>query len=307
MTDSNDPLVSIIIPTYNRANCVGNAIDSVLKQTFTDYEIIISDDCSTDNTQEIIFNYMSINSNIKWFKNSVNSGPSLTRNIGISNSKGMFIAFLDSDDEWHPHKLERQIRKILNSNDDFGLCITGSCYKINGKHRMHYANPNWETDSFKKLLLGELFISTPSLLIKKKCLYDVGLFNPSLRVMEDYDLLIRLLFRYRVAVIPDCLTIINYKVTTKKRVAKKLESALPFLLNYQDNIVNNHGSLMYSIFKSRIINIVMCSLLRERFFSRFFYYFFCRIKIPVLPSKYEIVSMIKAIIVSILGERVYNK
>lgn len=301
------PLISIIIPTYNRASCIRRAIESILKQTFNDYEILICDDCSIDNTKEIVLQYVAKGVNIKWFENTKNSGPATARNLGINNSSGKYIAFLDSDDEWHPNKLEIQVNTLVNTDDTYGLCLTGSCFKINGTERKLSANVAWGTDSFKKLLLGEIFFSTPSLLIKKNCILEVGSFNPLMRVMEDYDLLLRLLHRYNIAIIDDCFTIINYEVTSKRKVAKNLELSLWQLLKHKKIIHEHSGLILYLKYKARLLNIVICAFLRERSLFKFIFYSFYRFMIPVLPTKKEISSTMKSFVIFICGDILYGK
>ena len=108
-------LVSIIMPSYNTAKYITNSIESVLNQTYKNWELIIIDDCSTDNTDEIIKNYNS-EDRIKYIKNEKNSGAAVSRNRGLREAKGKWIAFLDSDDLWCPTKLEKQILFMKENN-----------------------------------------------------------------------------------------------------------------------------------------------------------------------------------------------
>ena len=108
MEDKN--LVSIITPTFNCGKFIAKTIDSILSQTYTNWELIISDDCSTDNTKEVIKPYLGKDPRIKYICNNKNSGAAVTRNTALRNAKGRWIAFLDSDDLWEPEKLEKQIR-----------------------------------------------------------------------------------------------------------------------------------------------------------------------------------------------------
>ena len=101
-------LVSIIMPSFNTAKYIEESINSVLAQTYTNWELIIVDDCSTDNTDEIVQPFLS-DDRIKYFKNEKNSGAAVSRNRALREAKGKWIAFLDSDDLWLPEKLERQI------------------------------------------------------------------------------------------------------------------------------------------------------------------------------------------------------
>lgn len=110
-----NPLVSIVTPCYNAKDTISQTILSVINQTYQNWELLVVDDCSTDNTAEIIAEYSGKDNRIKYFKTDVSSGsPSLPRNIGIENAKGEYIAFLDSDDIWFPNKLKQQIDFIKN-------------------------------------------------------------------------------------------------------------------------------------------------------------------------------------------------
>lgn len=111
-------LVSIIMPSYNTAKFIGETIESVLKQTYQSWELIIVDDCSTDNTDEVVKKYLS-DGRIKYLKNEKNSGAALTRNYALREAKGRWIAFLDSDDLWKEDKLEKQIAFMEDNGYSF--------------------------------------------------------------------------------------------------------------------------------------------------------------------------------------------
>lgn len=115
-------LVSIIMPSYNSANTIKASIESVLAQTYNNWELLISDDCSTDNTYELLKGYASLDKRIKVNRLPSNGGAGTARNDAIKRSKGRYIAFLDSDDIWYPAKLERQIAFMQTHN--LGLSYT---------------------------------------------------------------------------------------------------------------------------------------------------------------------------------------
>lgn len=127
-------LVSIIMPSYNTANYIARSIQSVLAQTYQDWELIIIDDCSTDNTDDVVRTFQ-IDERIKYFKNHQNSGAAVSRNRALSEAKGRWIAFLDSDDLWVPEKLEKQI--VFMESNDYHFSYTNyaeidTCGKRNG-------------------------------------------------------------------------------------------------------------------------------------------------------------------------------
>lgn len=102
-------LVSIITPSYNSSRFISQTIESILSQTYTNWELLITDDCSTDKTREIVKSYQRKDPRIKFFQLKENSGPGVARNHSIEMAKGRFIAFCDSDDRWYPEKLEKQL------------------------------------------------------------------------------------------------------------------------------------------------------------------------------------------------------
>lgn len=115
-------MVSIITPCYNSSQFIGEMIESVLKQTYTDWELLITDDCSTDNSCDIIQSYCNKDARIKLFKLKQNSGAGVARNNSIKNASGRYIAFCDSDDLWMPNKLEQQIKYIEENKVKFIFC-----------------------------------------------------------------------------------------------------------------------------------------------------------------------------------------
>lgn len=118
-------LVSIITPSYNCAKFVEETIQSILSQTYSNWELLFQDDCSTDNTKEIVTKYAEKDSRIKYECNACNSGAAITRNNALRRAKGKWIAFLDSDDIWLPDKLEKQIKFMQDNNYHFSY--TGYC------------------------------------------------------------------------------------------------------------------------------------------------------------------------------------
>ena len=113
--NNNNPLISVVTPTYNRARTLPRAIDSVLSQTFVNWELIIVDNHSSDNTQEIVSSYSS--EKIKFFQIQNNGIIAKSRNLGIDKARGDFIAFLDSDDYWEPSKLAKFLLRAENSRN----------------------------------------------------------------------------------------------------------------------------------------------------------------------------------------------
>ncbi|MGC8603005.1 MAG: glycosyltransferase family 2 protein, partial [Desulfomonilaceae bacterium] len=114
-------LVSVIIPTYNRAHLIERAVNSVLEQTYDKLEIIVVDDGSTDNTGNVLSQLQDGDSRVRYIRHETNKGSQSARNTGIRNARGDYVAFLDSDDEWLPYKLEKQIPLFQNTERNIGV------------------------------------------------------------------------------------------------------------------------------------------------------------------------------------------
>lgn len=121
-------LVSIIMPSYNTAKFISKTIESVLEQTYKNWELLIVDDCSTDNTDEIVSKYDD--DRIIYLKNKKNSGAAVSRNKALKNAKGKWIAFLDSDDLWYPTKLEEQIKYMKKNKYSFHILVMKKLMKM---------------------------------------------------------------------------------------------------------------------------------------------------------------------------------
>ena len=185
--------ISVIIPTYNRKHTLQRAIDSVLAQTFKPYEIIIVDDGSKDGTKEwLLQNYPSVQ-----YIHQPNNGVSSARNKGIQISQGSWIALLDSDDEWMPEKLEYQSR-FLEMNRDSSFCHTNEIWIRNGvRVNQMKKHKKYGGDIFKHCL-DICRISPSSSIIKKDVFEEVGAFDESLTVCEDYDLWLRVTAKFNI-------------------------------------------------------------------------------------------------------------
>jgi glycosyltransferase involved in cell wall biosynthesis len=198
------PKVSVIIPTHNRIHFLTGAIESVLNQTFQDVEIIVIDDGSTDSTKEIVGTYIQRNPGKISYYYQPKKGVSVARNTGIGYSKGEFIAFLDSDDMWLPHKLEKQIRTISQESVGFAYSYA---YVDEENRKTSKMKPFSPALDFNDLFLKEKSIITSTVLIRKEYLHEVGLFDESIGVAEDYDLWARILLKYKAYFIPEPLVI----------------------------------------------------------------------------------------------------
>ena len=191
---NSSPLVSIIIPTFNRSEYLPRAIGSVLKQTFKDFELIVVDDGSTDKTCQLLDSFSD--PRIR-YESQPNRGVSSARNRGIRNSNGTFLSFLDSDDEWMPSKLEKQL-EALEDNPDYMIVHTEEMWFRNGQ-RINQKNKHRKYGGWVfRHCLPLCVISPSSILMHRKIFSKIGLFNESFPVCEDYELWLRLTSKYQV-------------------------------------------------------------------------------------------------------------
>ena len=199
---------SVVLPTYNRAHLLERSVRSVLNQSFSDFELIIVDDNSTDDTEDYINSIDD--SRIIYIRHNKNKGPAAARNSGILNSKANFIAFQDSDDEWHKDKLQVFYDKFVNVIGlEYGLAYSRRSFIALGSKKLYYP-PSWlpkkDGNVFEELLLRN-FIDTPAAVVKRECFNKVGFFDEELSCLEDYDLFLRISKYYKVLYLDETLLI----------------------------------------------------------------------------------------------------
>lgn len=185
--------VSVIIPTYNRAHLIGRAIKSILNQTYQDFEIIVVDDGSTDNTEEVLKGFND--SRILYIRHNHNRGGAAARNTGIKAARGKYIAFQDSDDEWLPEKLEKQMKVFENVSPKVGIVYT-DMWRITGDEREYFRSPAIMPDDgivYKNALNNRVMnIGIQSAVIKRECFDKAGMFDAKFRRLIDLELFIRM-------------------------------------------------------------------------------------------------------------------
>ncbi len=195
------PLVSVVIPTYNREKYLQKALSSVLAQTYQCLEIIVIDDGSTDNTGKIV---RSFKKDIRYIYQE-NQGVSTARNVGIRNSQGDFIAFLDSDDYWFPEKTELQIA-LFHKHPEYGM-VASRCASIRLDGSYRETNRRGSSGWVLEQLFRANFIRTSSAIIRKECFDKVGLFDEGLKECEEYDLWLRIAAQYPIGFINRSLAV----------------------------------------------------------------------------------------------------
>ena len=205
------PTVTVIITTYNRADYVGDAVQSVLAQTFPDFELILIDDGSTDDTKTILEPYRD---RLQYIYQD-NRGLYPARNEGIRAARGRYVAFLDSDDLWCPGKLDAQVR-LLDAHPDFGAVHTDSAV-IDPLGNVIETSANRNRQTTNGMVFEEFFqnymsvILDSSVMIRRSCFDAIGLFDETCPTVEAYGFFLRLAWRYPIYFLPEPL--VTYRRT----------------------------------------------------------------------------------------------
>jgi len=190
------PLVSAIVATYNRAYVVGQAIESILGQTYENLEVIIVDDGSTDGTPEVLRRF---GNRLRVFRQE-NAGPAAARNRGIAAARGDIISFLDSDDIWLPEKTERQVALLERAGNFVPCCVCNAVLKSRNRPTLtsfqnSLLDPSEEEGLWlnaPQVLMNRFMLFNQTVAVRRKALDKIGGFDETLRYMEDYDLALRL-------------------------------------------------------------------------------------------------------------------
>lgn len=227
------PLVSVIIPAYNSEKYIVGAISSILAQTYKNLEIIIVDDGSTDSTARVVkdkINAKRYPLSAKYIHQK-NGGPSAARNRGIRESKGEYIAFLDSDDIWLPEKIERQVNYCID-NSQCGLIYTGydTCDENGIIVSKFIKKEVSKKEILKNLYLKNVISTASTVMVRRECFDRVGYFDEALKVAEDWDMWIRILNLYDFYYINESLA--RYTIRKESQSyngQKNLDNDLRFL------------------------------------------------------------------------------
>lgn len=226
--------VVVVLPCYNAETTLQRALDSVYAQTYKDFHIYAVDDGSKDRTVQVL----AANAHRCLYVSQIHGGPAAARNRAIRMSSSPFIAFLDADDEWLPRKLERQI-SLLKEEPNIGMVCT-RC-ELDGS-----ASGDGQALSNDVAMSGRLFqtlalncfVFTPTVVVRRDCIEEVGLFQESLTVSEDFNLWLRMAARWRIAYLPEPLAIVHKhpgSLSSTISDAERLKNGIAALQDVQAN------------------------------------------------------------------------
>lgn len=213
------PSISVITPVYNGEDFLGEAIESILNQSFKDFEYIIIDDCSSDNTWQIMKNYSRKDKRIKIYRNEKNLGIAGNRNKGTALAKGKYIAWQDADDISFPERLEKQ-HSILEENPQIG--IVGSYLLFFDKSGDISIRKYPRSDEqARKVIFRYSPVAQPSAMIRKTCFDKVGFYDLKLPPAEDLDMSFRIGAKFKMVNIP--LVLVRYRLSGKSATYTQLK------------------------------------------------------------------------------------
>lgn len=249
--------VSVIIPTYNDTKYIKNSIESVLSQSFKDFEIIVIDDGSTDNTKSILNSYIESKKIFYLFQE--NKGQTIARNNGILVAKGLYVAFIDSDDEWiDKDKLKKQV-DFLDYNPDYVLVGTAGVVVNENKNKIiDYVVPDTDYKIKQNILFKNPFILS-SILVRKNMLNKAGLFISREYInAEDYNLWLRIGLLGKFCNITDPMTMYMMRegnISSNNKI-KILKSNILFIKDFKNKYPNYIKSLIFAYLKFFLFSIL---------------------------------------------------
>jgi glycosyltransferase involved in cell wall biosynthesis len=246
MNTRSNPSISVIIPTYNRCWILKEAIDSVLSQEYTNFEVIVVDDGSDDATAALLSSYGDYITNIY----QENRGVSTARNVGILMAKGDYIAFLDSDDMWLPDKLSCQV-DFFQSHSEAAICQTDEIWIRNGVRVNPKSRHKKPSGMIFEPSLQLCLVSPSAVMIQKNLFEEIGLFNEAFPACEDYDLWLRIGLYYPIY-------LIGLKMVVKRGGHDDQLSRNPGLDQYRIqsivNILENHS--LSASYRQAAVNVL---------------------------------------------------
>lgn len=267
------PFISVVIPTYNSARYITETLLSVFNQIYKNYEVIVSDDGSTDNTEELVKTIFTKFPQKARFLKNIHTGPGATRNKGIEASDGEWISFLDSDDQWLSKKLQK-VAEYISCNTSINLVCHSEIQKIGKCERLLRYSGLYDTRQKPFLsLYRKNALSTSAVTVKKELLMKTSLFDTTLPAAQDYDLWLQL------SLVP-CIKIgfidepLGFYITRSGNISSNIERRLHCMLKINSKYSRNlkHFSRFYSFesmaYKGRVYTSAGLELIRMRNFKK---------------------------------------
>ncbi|MFC6838477.1 glycosyltransferase family 2 protein [Halomarina ordinaria] len=234
---TDGPLVSVVVPTYNRSGAVTGAVESALDQTYSNLEVVVVDDGSTDDTRAVLDDYAADRERVRVVHSATNEGIPAARNRGLAAARGEYVCPLDDDDRWHPAKVERQVAALDSLDDDYwGVYTHGRIVDREGRLEARVES-DAAGDVYPDVLVEMSILPHSGHMARATCLEAVGGYDDGFDVACDWDLTVRLCRRWKVALLPEVLVERThggdnvtgdpgYDVRARALVAEKFEGAI---------------------------------------------------------------------------------
>ncbi|HIW28659.1 MAG TPA: glycosyltransferase family 2 protein [Candidatus Luteococcus avicola] len=220
--DAASPLVSVVVPTYQRGNKIAAVLQSVLAQTYPNFEVVVVDDASTDDTESTVASMGD--ERIRFLRHDVNKGGNAARMTGVGVATGEYVAFLDSDDYWAPTKLERQVRLLQEKGPEYTFCTTWFESETPTGEKLQLVAPVLDGKQINDLSIANVLGGCSVVLINRQALLEVGGLDTTLPSCQDWDLFVRLNETGGVCVVPENLVRYVQDDADPVRITGKRES-----------------------------------------------------------------------------------
>ena len=265
-------LVSVNLTTFNRAHKLKRSLDSILRQSYQNIEIIIVDDCSTDNTHQIINNYQVKHRRIKYFKHNINKGNAHARNTALKKSSGYYVAFMDDDDEWiDKKKIEKQV-KIFEDNDKLGIIC--SSVRLFSDKNSFIDKIILKPKNLNTVMLKGNIIYSPTVMTKRKIMNELGGFDENLPRGVDSDFCRRCIlnYNYKVFFMRDITTNIHQygrdrmtNIDSLNNIHKSFIAHKIFLKKFWFKLLFNPRALISRIYQILFLILKFLVLIKKKF------------------------------------------
>lgn len=238
---NRDLFVSVIIPSYNREKTIVRAVNSVLNQSYKNLEVIVVDDCSSDNTASVL--RVIADSRFRYIKLEKNSGACVARNTGVRLAKGNYIAFQDSDDYWHKDKIEKQLQYMKENNLDFCSCAFTRITKKTNIIVSGINIPNTNEDIWCSLL-NYNWVSTQTIVCKKECFEKIG-FDRAIKRYQDWDFALQAANFFNIGHITDSLVDVYLQSDSITNTVHNDEAMLKVIKKHEKDVCTNKMYAQY--------------------------------------------------------------
>lgn len=247
--------VSIILPTYNRAHSIRRSIESILRQTYPHWELLVIDDGSSDNTEEVVTEIAALDSRVRYYRQPQNRGVAAARNEGIGQVRYEYIAFQDSDDVWKEDKLEKQMR-VFDEQPRVGMVYCAFEGEKPDGTRIRIPDESMGIENLQgnlyRLLLQRNVIGAPTTVIRRECLGRVGGFDETLTCLEDWELFLRISREYEIGCVIEPLLIADiHNSGVSSRVGGYFQTRCMMIVQHKEAL------LKYGIFQQTVEQILM--------------------------------------------------